>query len=131
MVGRGMRSAGFGRRVVELQGRELVLVPGPPPGPSVDLSGREEVKGRIRSALMSRIDPTVARRIGEDTLRAEVAKLVREIATEQRIELNESEERALAVELTHDMTGLGPLEPFLTTTRSPTSWPMVRTRSLS
>src|SRR5262249_57921565 len=46
-------------------------------------------------------------------LRGEVRKLVREIATEQRIELNESEEGALAVELTHDMTGLGPLEPFL------------------
>src|SRR6516162_5530257 len=109
---RAMRSA-FGRRVVELPGRELVLVPGKAPGPAVDLSGREELKERIRSALMSRIDPSVARRIGEATLRAEVAKLVREIATEQRIELNESEESALAVELTHDMTGLGPLEPFL------------------
>jgi pilus assembly protein CpaF len=107
-----MRSA-FGRRVVDLPGRELVLVPGNASGPAVDLSGREELKERLRSALMSRIDPTVARRIGEATLRAEVAKLVREIATEQRIELNESEEGVLAVELTHDMTGLGPLEPFL------------------
>jgi pilus assembly protein CpaF len=103
----------FGRRVVELQGRELVLVPGKPPGPTVDLSGREELKERIRSALMSRIDPAVAGRIERGTLRAEVSKLVREIATDQRIELNESEEAALAAELTDDMTGLGPLEPFL------------------
>ncbi len=77
------------------------------------MTGREELKERVRRALMSRIDPSVARRIGEDMLRAEVAKLVSEIATEQRIELNESEESALAEELTHDMTGLGPLEPFL------------------
>jgi pilus assembly protein CpaF len=108
-----MRSASFGRRVVELQSRELVLVPGKQSGPTVDLTGREELKERIRSALMSRIDPAVARRIGEETLRAEIAKLVREIATEQRIELNEIEEGALALELTHDMTGLGPLEAFL------------------
>ena len=53
-----MKSASFGRRVVELPGRELVLVPGKAPGPSVDLSGREELKERIRGALMSRIDPS-------------------------------------------------------------------------
>src|SRR5260370_7131341 len=47
------------------------------------------------------------------TLRAEVGKLVSEIATEQRIQLNELEEAALAIELTDDMVGLGPLEPFL------------------
>jgi pilus assembly protein CpaF len=108
-----MISGSFGRRVVELQGRELVLVPTRETGPAVDLSGREELKERVRTALMARIDPAVARQLDEDRLRAEVTGLVREIATEQRIELNESEERALAIELTHDMTGLGPLEPFL------------------
>ena len=46
-------------------------------------------------------------------MRAEVATLVSEIATEQRVELNEIEESALAAELTDDMIGLGPLEPFL------------------
>jgi pilus assembly protein CpaF len=108
-----MRSAGFGRRVIELQGRELVLVPNKAAGPTADLSGREELKERIRTALMSRIDPAVARQLDEDRLLAEVTSLVCEIATEQRIELNENEERALGVELTHDMTGLGPLEQFL------------------
>jgi len=55
----------------------------------------------------------VAGRIPRNTLKAEVAKLVSEIATEQRIQLNEIEETALATELTDDMVGLGPLEPFL------------------
>jgi pilus assembly protein CpaF len=110
-----MRSAGFGRRVVEPGGRDLVLVPNPDRqiGPVVDLSGRAELKERIRNALMSRIDPAVAGRISRQTLRTEVAKLVSEIATEQRVELNEVEESALAAELTDDMVGLGPLEPFL------------------
>jgi pilus assembly protein CpaF len=108
-----MRSVGFGRRVVENQSRELVLVPNKPAPPPVDLRGREELKERIRTALMARIDSSVAGRIPRDTLRVEVAKLVSEIATEQRVELNEIEENALAAELTDDMIGLGPLEPFL------------------
>jgi pilus assembly protein CpaF len=47
------------------------------------------------------------------TLTAELAKLVGEIATQERIDLNESEENALATEFSDDMIGLGPLEPFL------------------
>ncbi len=108
-----MRSAGFGRRIVE-PGRELVLVSGQAaPGPAVDLPGRDELKEQIRTALMSQIDPSAAGRMPRSTLRAEIAKLVSEIATAQRIQLNEFEESALANELTDDMVGLGPLEPIL------------------
>src|SRR6266404_3308290 len=109
-----MRSAGFGRRVIEPGGRELVLVPNKPmAGPAADFSGRGELKEQIRTVLMSRIDPSVAGRIPRPTLYAEVAKLVSEIASEQRVQLNEIEESALAAELTDDMVGLGPLEQFL------------------
>jgi pilus assembly protein CpaF len=109
-----MRSASFGRRIVEPSGHELVLIPGQEaPGPAPELANRDELKEQIRAALMSRIDPSVAGRIPRPTLRAEVGKLVSEIATEQRIQLNELEEAALAVELTDDMVGLGPLEPLL------------------
>ena len=109
-----MRSASFGRRIIEPSGRELVLIPGQEaPGPAPELANRDELKEQIRAALMSRIDPSVAGRIPRNTLRAEVAKLVSEIATEERIQLNELEETALATELTDDMVGLGPLEPFL------------------
>ena len=109
-----MISSGFGRRIVEPGGRALTLVPNKGASrPAADLSGRVELKEQIRTALMARIDPSVAGRIPRHTLRTEVAKLVSEIATEQRIELNEVEESALATELTDDMTGLGPLETFL------------------
>ena len=108
-----MRSASFGQRIVQQSGRELVLVPGRPAAPTADFAGRSELKEQIRTALMARIDPAVAGRIARETLRAEVAKLVSEIATEQRVQLNEIEESALATELTDDMTGLGPLEPLL------------------
>jgi pilus assembly protein CpaF len=108
-----MRSASFGRRIVEPGARDLVLVPDQEAPPAPELANRDELKEQIRTALMSRIDPSVAARIPRHTLRAEVVKLVSEIATEGRIQLNELEESALAGELTDDMVGLGPLEPFL------------------
>jgi pilus assembly protein CpaF len=62
---------------------------------------------------MSRIDPAAAGRLPRTTLKDEIAKLVDEIATEERVELNENEANVLATELADDMIGLGPLEPFL------------------
>jgi pilus assembly protein CpaF len=105
--------AGFGRRIIAPGAREFVLVPGreaTSPAPELD---HDELKQQIRTALMSRIDPSVAVRIPRTRLRAEIANLVSEIATEQRIQLNEIEEATLAAELTNDMIGLGPLEPYL------------------
>ena len=109
-----MMSVPSRRRIIQPGRRELTLVPGRAgSGPAADLAGRSELKEQIRVALMARIDPSVAGRIPRATLRIEVAKLVSEIASEQRVELNEVEESALAAELTDDMIGLGPLEPFL------------------
>jgi pilus assembly protein CpaF len=108
-----MRSTGFGRRVAEPSGPKLLLVPSPSRGPAEELPGRGELKEQIRTVLMSRIDPSVAGRISRMTLEAEVAKLVSEIATEQRVQLNEAEQITIAAELTDDMVGLGPVEPFL------------------
>jgi pilus assembly protein CpaF len=73
----------------------------------------EELKERIRTVLMARIDPSVAGRIPRARLRGEVAQLVSEIATQDRVQLNKLEETALAADLSDDMIGLGPLEPFL------------------
>jgi pilus assembly protein CpaF len=48
-----------------------------------------------------------------ERLVAEVERVLAEIATERRVQLNAREQRALATELVHDMLGLGPLEPLL------------------
>jgi pilus assembly protein CpaF len=109
-----MNTTGFGRRIVPSDARDLMLVATPAPEVGLrSLSGRNDLKERVRSILMSRIDPTAAGRIPRRTLRAEVALLVSAIATEEKVQLNEIEESALAVELTDDMVGLGPLEPLL------------------
>ena len=73
----------------------------------------DQLKERIRTVLMTRIDPSIAGRIPRSLLRGEVAQLVSEIATEDRVQLNKSEETALAADLSDDMIGLGPLEPLL------------------
>jgi pilus assembly protein CpaF len=62
---------------------------------------------------MSRIDPAVAGRMSRGRLLSEVRLLVSAIATDEKVQLNELEETALAAELTDDMVGLGPLEPLL------------------
>jgi len=111
-----MITVGFGRRVPASQRPDLVLIPDSAAEfspPVVDLASLSELKERIRSVLLSRIDPSVAGRFPRAALRREIAKLVCEIATEDRVQLNKLEEMALAADLSDDMVGLGPLEPFL------------------
>jgi pilus assembly protein CpaF len=105
---------GFGRRIIHSDGRELTLVASAPVDEGLRfLPGRDELKERVRAILMTRIDPAVAGRIQRSRLRAEISLLVSAIATEEKVQLNEAEERALADELTDDMVGLGPMEPLL------------------
>jgi pilus assembly protein CpaF len=93
---------------------DLALIPEAPDGLlRTNFSGRGDLKERVRAILMQRIDPRVAGKIPRRQLRAEVALLVSAIATEEKVQLNEIEENALAAELTDDMIGLGPLEPLL------------------
>ena len=111
-----MMTTGFGRNAPAPQRAGLVLVPDGVTefaATIVDLASLSELKERIRTVLLSRIDPTVAGRIPRAALRREIAKLVNEIATEDRVQLNKLEEMALAADLSDDMVGLGPLEPFL------------------
>ncbi len=51
--------------------------------------------------------------MASDRLAIEVERLLADIATDKRIQLNGREQRQLAGELVNDMLGLGPLEPLL------------------
>jgi pilus assembly protein CpaF len=102
--------------VTRMRRQSITLVAGAPPEspmPVADPALLSELKERIRTILMTRIDPSVAGLIPRARLRGEVAKLVNEIATEDRVQLNTLEETALAADLSDDMVGLGPLQPFL------------------
>jgi len=67
----------------------------------------------LRELCLARLDPAAVANLPPERLGAEVEKLISEIATDRRLELNGREQRNIASELVHDMLGLGPLEPLL------------------
>ncbi len=102
----------FGQRRPAIEAA-VTLTP-PPTAPEV--APRLQASGplaELRTLCLSRIDPTTAAVMSPDRLAREVERLLSEIATELRVQLNAREQRELAEELVHDMVGLGPLEPIL------------------
>jgi pilus assembly protein CpaF len=73
----------------------------------------EEIVTELRNACLSRLDPNVVAAMPPERLILDVERLISEIATERRFQLNAREQHALANELVHDITGLGPLEQLL------------------
>jgi pilus assembly protein CpaF len=76
-------------------------------------SAPEEAIIELRNICMTRLDPAAVAAMPEERLTSDVERLISEIATERRVQLNAREQRALAGELVDDILGLGPLEPAL------------------
>jgi pilus assembly protein CpaF len=113
----------FGRR-----GYDLGAQPGPlssaqstdsPPAATPQLAVSSADKPRpgtfqeLRTLCLARLDPSSVANVPPDRLAAEIERLISEIATARRIQLNGREQRTLAEELVDDMLGMGPLEPLL------------------
>ncbi len=79
------------------------------PGASV---ARAEIV-ELRALCITKMDATAVATLHPDRLLIEVERLVSDLATERRVQLNGREQRQLATELVDDMLGLGPLEPLL------------------
>jgi pilus assembly protein CpaF len=67
----------------------------------------------LRNLCLLRIDPAAVAALPPDRLGPEMERLVAEIATERRIQLNGREQRQVASDLVHDMLGLGPLQSLI------------------
>ena len=67
----------------------------------------------LRSYCLARIDPAVVTMTDVQDLAPLIEKLISDIATERRVQLNAREQASLAGNLVQDMLGLGPLEPLL------------------
>ena len=67
----------------------------------------------LGALCLAQLDPAVVANLPAERLTPEVERLIAELATERRMQLNAREQRELAGELVHDMLGLGPLEPLL------------------
>ena len=86
------------------------------PPPEVHSPGAglpSEAIAELRAVCLARLEPTAVTNMAPDRLAADVERLISEIATERRIQLNGREQRALAGELVNDILGLGPLEKLL------------------
>ncbi len=81
------------------------------PPTSADTSQSQLVE--LRGLCLARIDPAAVAGLAPEQLIPEIERLVSEIATGRRIQLNGREQRRLAAELVDDMLGLGPLESLL------------------
>src|SRR5262245_23034067 len=73
----------------------------------------EEAKPKIQLLVLDRIDIVAAARLDRDELGRQIGELVGEILREERIRLNQREQKDLVELLLDDMLGLGPLEPLL------------------
>ncbi|NPD69198.1 CpaF family protein [Lichenicola cladoniae] len=98
---------------------KAVVVPGSairilaaPPSRGMPSSHSEAVR-ELRRLCLTRIEPSAIINTTPERLRIDIERLVSEIATSNRIQLNGREQRQLAEELVDDMLGMGPLQPLL------------------
>lgn len=110
----------FGRRRNEIFGTPAtVQAPGVPAiadavrfNPDQVVAVRPEIT-ELRNLCLARMDATAVASLSSERLLVEVERLISDLATDKRVQLNGREQRALATELVDDMLGLGPLEPLL------------------
>ncbi len=73
----------------------------------------ETTKLRIQPNLLERIDVSKAVTLPPEELAKQISEIVGEILGEEKIQLNQAEQRDLVTMLLNDMLGLGPLEVLL------------------
>ncbi len=100
--------------LVEKQKREA---PAADPARSAQAVGSraaiDDAVPRIYPMVMERIDPEVAAKLQRPELARQLQSVIGEILVEQKIQLNQLEQRDLVTVLLDDMLGLGPIEPLL------------------
>ena len=112
-----MPSPHFGRRPADAVPAAADAPPHPPAAVSSPIArtdvGNAVAMAELRTLCLTRMDPVAVASTPPDRLAIEVERLVAEIATERRVQLNGREQRSLAGDLVNDMLGLGPLETLL------------------
>jgi pilus assembly protein CpaF len=104
----------FGRRSNQAEPPAPVLELAKPvePGP-VHPPDQPAPTALLRMACLAQLDPAAIANMPPERVMVEVERVLWEIATARRFQLNAREQHQLAAELVDDMLGLGPLEPLL------------------
>ncbi|HEY0563825.1 MAG TPA: CpaF family protein [Methylophilus sp.] len=82
-------------------------------GDSLPKNSYAELKKTMHTAVLERISLERLRNFSENDIKKEINDLVEVIVDEQNIALNQFERKNLALDIQHEMFGLGPLEPLL------------------
>ena len=80
---------------------------------AIVLTAPPESIAELRQLCLAQLEPSTVALLSPERLQREVERLIGDLATQRRVQLNGKEQRALAVDLVHDMIGLGPLEVLL------------------
>jgi len=103
----------FGRRGINTSAVAAIVPDRPQPFIERAPTAPAEAIAELRQLCLSRLDPAIVAVLSADRLEVEVERLISDLATERRVQLNGREQKELAADLVHDMIGLGPLEPLL------------------
>jgi len=113
----------FGRRRDPLTDIQFAPAATAPPLPDVVLASPSVVElglastradiVDLRSLCLARMDATAVATLQPERLLLEVERMISDLATDRRVQLNGKEQRSLAIEIVDDMLGLGPLESLL------------------
>ena len=108
-----MALAKFGRRRDEVEASATPPVVNDMAADPPWVAAPAESLMELRHLCMAQLEPSTVAMLTPERLEREVERLLSELATVRRVQLNAREQRTLASELVHDMIGLGPLELLL------------------
>ena len=83
------------------------------PASAIDNRGYQQLKHRIHSTLLDRVDLESMQRLTQEQIREELAILIERLLDESMVVINEQERRTLTRDIQHEVLGFGPLEPLL------------------
>jgi pilus assembly protein CpaF len=87
--------------------------PAPRPANAIDNRAYQQLKHRIHSTLLDRVDLESMQRLSQDQIREELAILIERLLDESMVVINDQERRTLTRDIQHEVLGFGPLEPLL------------------
>lgn len=72
-----------------------------------------EIKHKLHSQLVEEANLAMLDQMDEEDIRFEIAQILERYLQQEKVLINEEEQRALVLEIVDELMGLGPLEPFL------------------
>ncbi|MCC7600343.1 CpaF family protein [Janthinobacterium sp. FW305-129] len=85
----------------------------PQRAPSIDNRSYRELKQRIHTLLLERVDLESMQRLTQDQIRDELRSLVERLLDEEAVVINDIERKNLTRDIRNEMLGFGPLETLL------------------